>query len=102
MKDRFNFFIDNTTVSDGEYEYFLNSNLDAKKVFEVIIINYLITIFTLGLGFPWAYMRLFKMFVDSIEMPAEIDYEYHAQSSQNYTDATGDSLGDVLDVDFGF
>jgi len=65
-------------------------------------VNFLLLIFTLGLAFPWTMMRSMRMYFGNIEIPNEFNFDELSQSPDNYRDATGDELTDILDIGLDF
>jgi len=103
IKERFNFTIRNTTITDGEIRKRLISTLDNKKTYKVLLTNFLLLVVTLGLAFPWTIMRRLKMQFESIEVSNMVDLDKIDQGELNdYRDATGDELLDVFDLDLDF
>lgn len=96
----FNFTVNNTNIADDNQKvYPLKSALTGTDTFIIFITNGLLVMFTFGLAFPWANMRSQKLFTESINLNHQIDLENLIQESDDYRDATGDDLLDVLDID---
>ena len=100
IANSFNFTINNVEVEqeDGSV-YPLKSTLTGGSTFSVLITNALMVMFTLGLAFPWAAMRSQKLFTESVNVHDEVDLENLKQDSEDYRNATGDDLLDILDMD---
>jgi len=56
--NRFNFTINNISIYDGEKKVYLRSYLTGGDLFGVFIVNALIVVFTLGIGYPQGYSLL--------------------------------------------
>lgn len=96
----FNFTVDNTFIKEeGQEVYPLQSSLTGGNTFMIFFTNALLVMFTLGLGFPWANMRSQKLFTESVNLNSQVNLDGLIQESDNYKDATGDDLLDVLDID---
>jgi len=102
IKDRFNFLINHTEISDGNTTKRLRSTLEGGEAFKTMIVNFLLLVVTLGLAFPWTYIRTMRMFFNNVTIPEVFDLDNLAQSEQSLGDATADQIVDVFDVDFGF
>ena len=102
IKDRFQFFINNTSLSDGNNKRFLKSTLTGGTAWGILFTNMLMIVFTLGLAFPWVFMRTMRMYFDHSLVPDDFNFDNLAQSSKNYKDATGDEMSDILDIGFDF
>jgi uncharacterized membrane protein YjgN (DUF898 family) len=63
-------------------------------------VNLLILIFTLGIGYPWIVTRTLRFIFSKIQITGDIDFNQLVQSEENYTDATGDDMSDMLDIGF--
>lgn len=100
QKDLFNYYIDNLNMQKGEEKINLNSTATGGGFFQLGIVNFLIVVFTLGLGYSWAVTRTMKYIYSVIEMEGNIDLNAIKQTEEDYRDATGDDISDILDLDF--
>ena len=102
MKNRNNFFINNSVLyQDGRKSQF-NSSLTAGDVFEVSLVNGLLTLITLGIYTPWAMLREMRMVIDNVTLEGQFVPEAVVQTEENYADATGEDLLDMLDIGLDF
>ena len=92
------FEIENTKMYQDGKEIEFRSTLTGGKVFELIVVNYLIVIFTLGIGSGIAINRALRVFFDNIAFSDEIDADSILQTEENYKDATGDDIASFLDI----
>jgi uncharacterized membrane protein YjgN (DUF898 family) len=99
-KDLIDYYINNTSLSKDEKVISLNSTVTGGGIFKLSIINLLIIIFTLGFGYAWVVSRTLKYMFENIELEGTIDLNTIDQTEENYKDATGEDLGDFLDIDF--
>lgn len=100
ITNSFNFTVNNIEVEqEDESVYPLKSTLTGGNTFFIIFTNALMVMFTLGLAFPWAAMRSQKLFTESVNVHNEVDLENLKQDADDYRDATGDDLLDILDID---
>ena len=102
IKSRFEFTVNHTSISDGTTTKLFRSELSNGTAWKVLMSNFLMLIFTLGLAFPWVFVRSMRMFSEHALIPDEFNYDALAQSDTSYKDATGDELSDILDMDFDF
>ncbi len=98
----FSFYYKNTYAEHNGQIYQLDSKATAGKVFRLQIVNMLLIIFTLGLGFAWAQVRVMNFLAENIIIPEELDTDNIVQTEEDYQDATGDSMLDFLDFNFIF
>lgn len=92
------FEIDNTKMYQDGKEIEFKSTLTGGKVFELIVVNYLIVIFTFGIGSGIAINRALRVFFDNIVFSDEIDADSILQTEENYKDATGDDIASFFDI----
>lgn len=102
LKNRFHFTIENTLLQDENSDYYLRCNLDGGDVFVLNLVNGILSAITLGLFTPWAIMRSQKLFLESVYIPDDLDLDNLEQNADDFNDATGDSLLDILDVGLDF
>jgi len=100
QRDVFRFFINNTRMYRNEQEIAFQSNATAGGFFSLLFGNLLITLFTLGLGIPWAITRSLKFVAENIAMEGDISLDELEQQQAAFSDATGEDMADLLD--FGF
>ena len=102
MRWRFNFMVNNTFMTDGEYKQRFVSHLTNGEAYSVLFVNFLLLIVTLGLAFPWTMMRSMRLFINSIDLPEIFDLDELEQNRDEYDDATGDDLLDIFDMGLEF
>ena len=99
QKDIFHYYINNLKMRKGNEELNFNTNITGGELFVTMLINNLIVMFTLGIGYAWAQMRLMKFALSSIELEGNLDLKNIQQTEAEYKNATGEDLGDMLDMD---
>lgn len=77
------------------------STVTAGPLFLLALTNMLLTVVTLGLAIPWVIVRNAKFYLANIQLEGPLDLTAILQEAQA-AGATGESLADALDVDFGF
>ena len=100
QKDLFEYYIDNLTLNKDGKEINLNSTVTGGGFLKLGIVNLLLVIFTLGLGYAWAVSRTLKYLFDNIELEGSIDLGTINQTEEDFKDATGEDISDFLDLDF--
>lgn len=95
-----NFEIENTKVIQNGKTYSIKSAMEGSTYFGLIFGNFLIMIFTLGLGMPFVIIRDMKYYLTNIYFSSKIDMDGIAQTEGDYKDATGEDLTDALDLNF--
>ena len=84
-------------IQNGK-EINLRSTMTGGQIFGLFITNYLIIIFTLGIGTGIAINRSLRIVMQNIEFDSEIDTESLIQTEEEYKNATGDDLAGVFDI----
>lgn len=95
-----NLFWKNTTLGPHRFE----STLRARDMLWIYASNIVVIVCTLGLGVPWAMVRLARYRAEHFAMVAEGSLDGFVADASGSTSATGAELIDALDVglDFGF
>jgi uncharacterized membrane protein YjgN (DUF898 family) len=97
-KNRLMFEVNNTKMIQDGKEISLRSTLSAGAIFKMLIINYLIVIFTLGIGTGIVINRVARVLFQNIEFEEDIDADAILQTEGEYKDASGDDLASMLDI----
>jgi len=100
QKELFAYYIDRLSLQHGEDQIKLKSIATGGDFFALIVVNLLLLIFTLGIGFPWVVTRTMHFVFSKIEVTGNIDTEKLVQTEGAYTDATGEDMSDILDLGF--
>jgi uncharacterized membrane protein YjgN (DUF898 family) len=100
QQELFEYYINNLSMSKGDKEIALNSTVTGGGFLKLAIVNLLIIIGTIGIGYAWVVTRTMKYIFENIEMEGNIDLNLLLQTEENYKDATGEDVGDFLDMDF--
>lgn len=99
QRDIFNYYIDNMEISKGDQKIDCNSTATGGGFFSLLVVNLLITVFTLGFGKAWADMRTQKFLCDNVLMEGNINIEEIHQTEDEYTNAFGDDAMDFFEID---
>jgi uncharacterized membrane protein YjgN (DUF898 family) len=98
MKQRVEFEIKSIKVIQDGKEINTRCTFTAGQIFEMVVVNYLIIIFTFGIGTGIAINRLMRKTFNNVEFDLAINPDLLVQTEAAYTDATGDDLADMLDA----
>lgn len=98
MKDLFNYYYTNIELHQDNKIIPLKSTITGGGLFSLMIINLLIVIFTFGIGAPWAQVRTLKYLSENLFVDKEFNPNTVIQTEEEYKDATGEDLGDMLDI----
>ena len=99
QKDLIGYIIGNTSFHKGDEKIELRSTMTGGELFKLQIVNLLITVFTLGIGFAWVEMRTLKFYAENILVEGDIDLNSLTQTEEEYSDAFGDGALDFFDID---
>lgn len=98
FRDMLKFYIGNIRIVKDEKEYVVNFNGSAGDIFILFILNYLLIIVTLGIAIPWVIVRNIKFIYENSSIDGEFDTDKIQQTEEEFKDATGDDLLDMLDL----
>jgi uncharacterized membrane protein YjgN (DUF898 family) len=97
-KEWMEYFANNVIVKQGDNRYPLDGNYSGSSIFGLYFTNFLILIFTLGIGTPWVIVRTYQYLIENLDIPAEIDFDKINQTEDEYQDATGEYIADIFDL----
>jgi uncharacterized membrane protein YjgN (DUF898 family) len=100
QRDVFRFFVNNLRLHRNDQQVQFQSVATADGFFSLLAGNFLILIFTLGLGLPWIITRSLTFVANNIQMNGNISLDEIEQQQEDFEDATGEDMADLLD--FGF
>ncbi len=99
-KDLFAYYVNNLELTQGDKKVDFASKVTGGSFALLLITNMLIFIFTLGIGFAWIQVRTLKFIANNISLSGNYSFDELQQAQQNYTDATGEDIADLLDLGF--
>lgn len=97
-KELIAFEVNHTKMIQNEKEINLRSTMTAGQIFTMLISNYFIIVFTLGIGTGIAINRILRKSFENIEFDSEIDADHLLQTEAEYKDATGDDMASMFDI----
>lgn len=98
VKDLYKFNIDKILLHQEDMNCQLEINITSVGVFKNVMGNFFITLFTLGLGLPWATMRNMSFILDNMSVVGYFEPDQLEQTEDNFNNATADDLSDMLDL----
>jgi len=98
-KNLFAFYVDNLSLEKDGKEVQMKSTATGGDFFKLFMLNLLILVFTLGLGYAWVATRTMDFVFSKIQMEGDIDLDTILQTEADYTDATGEDMSDFLNID---
>ena len=99
QKDLFEYYVDNLSLKKGNEKINFTSTATGGDFFSLIMVNLIILILTLGLGYAWVVVRTMKFMFEHIELEGNLDLNTLLQTEANYKDATGEDVSDFLNLD---
>lgn len=100
QKDIFEYYVNNLSLHKDNKKIEFTNTANGGDFLGLLLTNFLLIIFTLGLGYAWVATRTIKFIMDHIELDGNIDLDSLQQTEENFKDATGDDISDFLDIDF--
>lgn len=99
QKDIIAYMIDNASFHRGEDSLKMQSTFTGGGLLKLTLVNMLIAIFTLGLGFAWIEVRTLKYITEHIKIAGNLDLGQLSQTEEEYKDALGEDALDFFDFD---
>lgn len=98
QRDIIRFYLDHLTLNNGNDRVKFQSKLTPGDIFELMIVNMLIIIFTLGIGYAFVEVRTLTKLFSNIEIVGNIDLDDLKQTEAEYKNAFGDEALDAMDL----
>ena len=95
----FAYYFDRLRMTKGEQKIKITSTASGGDFFELLMINFLIVVFTLGFGKAWADVRTQKFMCDKLTIKGDIDLNEIYQTEEEYKNAFGEDAMDFFDID---
>ncbi len=77
------------------------STLRTKPYAWIMMTNFLAVIFTIGLAYPWAKVRMTRYMLEHTEVNTEAGFDEYVSEKQKTESSLGDQIGDAFNVDVG-
>lgn len=88
---------DNTQLGDVRFK----SHIRLVPMFKLYALNTLAMVFSLGLAYPWARIREAKYMAEATEVLAPFDLSMFVAGERENTNALGEEIADMFQVDIG-
>ncbi|MEI6948271.1 DUF898 family protein [Paraflavisolibacter sp. H34] len=98
QKDLYAFFVNNLRLEQDDEVIFFRSKATGGGFAGLLIVNMLIVLFTLGLGYAWVVTRTMQFALENVEASGTIVLETLEQVQPEFNNATGDDMADLLDL----
>lgn len=79
----------------------LASTLTARNLAWTMFTNFLLVVFTLGLGIPWAQVRMARLMTANTQVDTSQGFDEYITQKQNDQSALGEQIGEAFDADIG-
>jgi uncharacterized membrane protein YjgN (DUF898 family) len=99
QREIFQFYADNTFAWQNEQWHAVKLNMTFGDLFKLSIGNMFLLIFTLGIATPYVEIRNLHFIMPRLEIAGTFDPDSLTQTESDYRDATGEDVGDWLDID---
>lgn len=97
-KEYLNYLINYTFIEQNGKKFHLKGTIIGSSFLWLSFGNFILTVFTLGIGVPWVIARTIRFIMEHIEVPQQIDFDTIAQTEDEYLDATGEDVLDYFDL----
>ena len=98
INNSFKFYVNNLSLEQNGRQIQLKATTTGGGFFKLLFVNFLIIVFTLGIGSPWAEIRMYRYVFGNIVVDGELDSNAIVQTEEDYKDAAGDDLSDFFDI----
>ena len=99
---RFAYFVNNLTLIKEGQQIRMKSTATGGDFFKLNLVNILLFIFTLGIGYAWVVARSMKFVTGKIKITGDMDLDTIQQTENDYTDTEGEEMNGFLDINFIF
>ena len=100
QREVFDYYVNNLELYQNGRGVMFRSNATGKSYASLMIGNFFIVVFTLGLGFSWAVTRTLTYVAKNIAPIGNYSFDELQQAQAEYDNATGDEIADFLDLGF--
>ena len=100
QKNLFAYYVNHLTLNKEGRQIRLKSTAKGGEFFKLNIVNFLLVVFTIGIGYAWAVTRTMKFITGKIKLEGDMDLNNIQQTEDDYNDATGDDMTGFLDINF--
>lgn len=97
--ERFEYYINNISAYKGDQKLRCRSTATGGDFFGLLVVNFLIVVFTLGFGKAWADVRTQKFICEHVEINGNINLAEITQTEEEYINAFGEDTLDFFDID---
>ncbi|CAL2055665.1 YjgN family protein [Tenacibaculum sp. 190524A05c] len=100
IKELYSYYAENTKITQNGRNIGFNFTAKAGDIFELLVVNFLLAVLTLGLATPWIIVRTQTFIFRFIEIEEGLNTDSIQKINyDNYSDASGDSFLDFLELD---
>jgi uncharacterized membrane protein YjgN (DUF898 family) len=99
MQTRQRTYILENILLDGKIAFI--SSLKARSLAWVMLSNFLLIMFSLGLATPWAKVRVARLMLENTYVDAGEGFDQYMTQKQEEQSSLGEQIGDAFDVDIG-
>jgi uncharacterized membrane protein YjgN (DUF898 family) len=99
QRDIYNYYVNNLSwhFTDGRRLEF-RSSATGGGYFELMVVNFLLVFFTLGIGVAWAHVRTMNFVLANARFVGDADLDLVVQTELEQGGALADELGDIMDI----
>ena len=99
QREIFQFYAAHTFAWQNEKWHGVKLNMTFGDLFKLSVSNMILLVITLGIAMPYVEVRNLHFIMPRLEIDGTFDPDILAQTESDYRDATGEDVGDWLDID---
>ena len=99
QREIFQFYVDKTKIWQNEQWHAVRLHMTFAELFKLSFTNMLLLIFTLGIATPYVEIRNLHFIMPRLAIAGTFEPNDLIQTESDYRDATGEDVGDWLDID---
>ncbi|SFF10161.1 Uncharacterized membrane protein YjgN, DUF898 family [Chitinophaga sp. CF118] len=96
--DIFRYSVDKLRLTHGDKEFTFRSTATGGDFAGLLIVNFLLIIFTLGIAFAWVQTRTITFLMSHVEIAGDVALGELEQTEEEYKNAMGEDLADTFDL----
>lgn len=98
QRDILRFYFDHLTLNHEDKRVKFRTLLTPGDIFELMIVNLLLIVFTLGIAYPFAEVRTLTRLFGKLQIQGNINLDELKQTEAEYKNAFGDEALDAMDL----
>ncbi len=97
-----NYYIEHLSLHKDDKKMLMRFRGTGSQLFPILVGNFFIIILTLGFGYPITIIREMNFIFKNLDMRGTLEFSEIEQTEDNFKNAAGEDIGDMLDINIGF